>query len=116
MTSASLVHPPVAPRMAITGLDSPNLDHVQGFSAMIAKAIAGTPERGTQRTFPRPCNKERPPLTLPTLLLAGTAVFVLTVLVKRAAGLGMRQFNVISLPCSSTSNNTLQAALTKLPC
>jgi hypothetical protein len=47
--------------MAITGLDSPNLNHVQGFSAMIAKASAGTPEHGTQCTFPRPCNKERPP-------------------------------------------------------
>jgi hypothetical protein len=103
--------------MAITGLDSPNLVHIQGFVAMIAKARAGTPERGTQCTFPRPCNKEHPPpLTLPALLLAGTAVFVLMVLVKRAAGLDMRQFNVISLPCSTTSNSTLQAASTKLPC
>jgi hypothetical protein len=36
-----------AARMAITGPDSPNLDHSQGFSSMIAKASAGTPERGT---------------------------------------------------------------------
>ncbi len=50
-----------AARMAITGPDSPNLDHVQGFSAMIAKASAGTPKHGTQHTFPRPRNKERPP-------------------------------------------------------
>jgi hypothetical protein len=47
--------------MAITGPDSPNLDHVQGFSAMIAKANAGTPERCTPCTFPRPRNKESPP-------------------------------------------------------
>jgi hypothetical protein len=46
--------------MAITGPDSPNLDHVQGFSAMIAKASVGTPERSTRCTFPRPRNKERP--------------------------------------------------------
>ncbi len=36
-----------AARMAITGPDSSNLDHIQGFSAMIAKATVGTPEHGT---------------------------------------------------------------------
>jgi hypothetical protein len=80
-----------AAHMATTGPDSPNLNHVQGFSTMIANASAGTPERYIVH----------PPPTLPTLLLAGTAVFVSTVLVKRAACLGMRQFDVISLPCSS---------------
>jgi hypothetical protein len=57
-----------------------------------------------------------PPRTLPALLLAGAAMFILIVFVRRAAGLGMRQFNVISLPCPSTSNDTLQAASTGLLC
>jgi hypothetical protein len=32
--------------MAITGPDSSNLSHIQGFSAIIAKTTAGTPEHG----------------------------------------------------------------------
>ncbi len=36
-----------AAHMAITGPDSSSLNHIHGFSTMIAKATAGTPECGT---------------------------------------------------------------------